>query len=429
MSEGTAAAGTAISVVLPLVIIGVAIYIVVVHSFIMVRLDSRTPAHRASAFECSDTSQPNRPLACPLPPSSLLGVPLQVKEREAVIIERFGRFSTMLQPGINFIVPFMDSPKKYNWRYWVTDNTGNPNLVVRNTYRISNQNEGALRRRCVRHARPPARPAHLGGIRAGARLPAHLRSCPPPTPPSSSCWPPPVIDFPKQMVISRDNARLQLDAVLSWKIVNQRQMIYSSANLPQMLSHLLQAQLRNVAGSLDVDQIIEEAATLNVLTSMLDNDAMRWGVKILFVKVQRIDALTLSGVLAQRKNADLKNREIVIQARATKQTLIIESEGKRDAMTKEAEGAAQEMISKARGQATAITNAANAEARSIKEVGRALAADGENPALYLIAVRYLEVLKQALQTRNTTLELLPPALAQLKAAEMLGLNTAAIGRA
>lgn len=302
---------------------------------------------------------------------------IMVKEREAVIIERFGRFSTMLQPGINFIIPFVDVPKRYQWRYWSTDPQGNPNLVQRNSYRISNQNE--------------------------------------------------VIDFPRQMVISRDNAKLLLDAVLSWKIVNQRQMIYSTVNLPQMLSHLLQAQLRNVAGMLDVDQMIEEAGTLNVLTSLLDNEAVRWGVKILFVKVQRVDALTLSGVLAQRKNADLKNREIVIQARATKQTLIIDAEGRRDAMTKEAEGAAQEMISKARGQATAIINAASAEARSINEVGRALAANGENPSLYLVALRYLEVLKEVLRMKDTKLELLPPALAQLKTSELLGLNTAVVG--
>mmetsp|Transcript_17815 Transcript_17815/g.51811 ORF Transcript_17815/g.51811 Transcript_17815/m.51811 type:complete len:336 (-) Transcript_17815:191-1198(-) len=304
---------------------------------------------------------------------------IMVKEREAVIIERLGSFSSMLQPGINFIIPFIDRPKKYNWRYYVTDNLGNPNLIKRSSYRISNQNE--------------------------------------------------VIDFPKQMVISRDNAQLQLDAVLSWKIVNQRQMIYSTVNLPQMLSKVLQAQLRNVAGSLDVDQIIEEASTLNVLTSMMDNETMRWGVKVLFVKVQRVDALSLSNVLAQKKNADLKNKEIVIQARATKQTLVIESEGKRDSMIKEAEGAAQEMISKAQGQATAIINAANAEARSVKEVARALAADGENPAQYLVALRYLDVLKQIMAMPRTKLEILPPAVAQLRAAELLGLNTAAVGPA
>mmetsp|Transcript_9278 Transcript_9278/g.31432 ORF Transcript_9278/g.31432 Transcript_9278/m.31432 type:complete len:343 (+) Transcript_9278:49-1077(+) len=299
-----------------------------------------------------------------------------VKEREVICVERFGRFLRMLQPGINFIVPFADRPKRYHWRFYTTDNLGNATLVQRSSYRISNQNE--------------------------------------------------VIDFPKQMVISRDNAQLELDAVLSWKVVNQRQMIYATVNLPDMLSKLMQAQLRNVAGSLDVDQIIEEASTLNVLTSMLDAETQRWGVKVLFVKVQRVDALSLSSVLAQKKNADLKNKEIVIQARATKQTLVIESEGRRDAMTKEAEGAMQEMISRARGQATAITNAAAAEARSVKEVARALAGPGERPAEYLIALRYLEVLRSVLAMPKTELEVLPPEAAQLRALEILGLNTAAI---
>jgi regulator of protease activity HflC (stomatin/prohibitin superfamily) len=63
-------------------------------------------------------------------------------------------------------------------------------------------------------------------------------------------------------------------------------MIYSVRNLPNVLSKLLQAQLRNVAGTLDVDQIIEEAASLNVLTSLMESECGRWGVHVLFVKVQ-----------------------------------------------------------------------------------------------------------------------------------------------
>jgi len=300
-----------------------------------------------------------------------------VREREYVVIERLGRYKNVLGPGINFIIPFVDRPKTYKWRWYETDNLGNPVLKTKTSYRVTNQNE--------------------------------------------------VIDFPKQMVISRDNAQLQLDAVLSFKVMVPNTMIYSTVNLPQMLSKLLQAQLRNVAGSLDVDQIIEEASTLNVLTSMMDNETVRWGVKVLFVKVQRVDALSLSNVLAQKKNADLKNKEIVIQARATKQTTVIEAEGKRDSMTKEAEGAMQEMVSRAQGQAMAILNAANAEVRSIKEVARALAQDGESPAHYLVALRYLEVLRKIMDMKSTTLEVLPPAVAQLRVSELLGLNTAAVG--
>lgn len=43
----------------------------------------------------------------------------------------------------------------------------------------------------------------------------------------------------------------------------------------------------------------------------------------------RVDALTLTQVLAQKKNADLDNKEVIIKAKADKQTKIIESEGLR----------------------------------------------------------------------------------------------------
>jgi len=47
--------------------------------------------------------------------------------------------------------------------------------------------------------------------------------------------------------------------------VHPKVFIYSCVNLPLILSKLLQAQLRNVAGSLELDQMIQDAAQLNVL--------------------------------------------------------------------------------------------------------------------------------------------------------------------
>ena len=41
----------------------------------------------------------------------------------------------------------------------------------------------------------------------------------------------------------------------------------------------------------------------------------------------RVDALTLTQVLAQKKNADLNNKEVIIKAKMEKQTKIIQSEG------------------------------------------------------------------------------------------------------
>ena len=82
-----------------------------------------------------------------------------------------------------------------------------------------------------------------------------------------------------------------------------------------------------MAGLLDVDQIIEDTAALNRVSIDMDLTATRWGVKVELVRVQRVDALTLTQVLAKKKNADLLNKEVIIKAKMDKQTKIIESEG------------------------------------------------------------------------------------------------------
>lgn len=258
-----------------------------------------------------------------------------------MVIERFGKYSKILTAGIHCIVPCVERPKKYSYRYFVSTPLGDTQIVAKNNMiRISTQNE--------------------------------------------------VIDFPRQNVITRDNASVFLDAVLSFQIVNPVKMIYNCQNVPHVLSKLLQAQLRNVAGSLDIDQIIEESATLNILTGLMDSEASRWGIKIVFVKVQRVEAPGLNDVLAKKKNADLQNQEVIINAKAKKQSQVIESEGHRDSMIKRAEGEAQEMLARAKGQAQAIKNAANAEARSIKEIGRAITEDRGDPTRYLLTTKYLE---------------------------------------
>lgn len=102
-----------------------------------------------------------------------------------------------------------------------------------------------------------------------------------------------VLDFPKQMVITRDNACVYLDAVLQYSITSPKTQVYSVNNLPRLLSKLLQAQIRNVAGSLDVDQIIEETAQMDRVSGLMDAVAVQYGVKISLVKIQRVDAGSL----------------------------------------------------------------------------------------------------------------------------------------
>ena len=54
-----------------------------------------------------------------------------------------------------------------------------------------------------------------------------------------------VLDFPRLNVITRDNASVYIDSVLSFKVVNPKLMLYSCVNLQAMLSKLLQVRARS----------------------------------------------------------------------------------------------------------------------------------------------------------------------------------------
>ncbi|OQR98136.1 hypothetical protein ACHHYP_08981 [Achlya hypogyna] len=298
-----------------------------------------------------------------------------IKEKEVMVIERFGRFHTILPPGFHVIIPFVDAPRTHDQKYIVDVGSRLTLVDKQNISTISTQNE--------------------------------------------------VLDFPKQPVITRDNAAIFLDAVLQYSITSPKTYIYSVKNLPHLLSVLLQAQIRNVAGSLDVDQIIEDTAQMDRVSGLMDAASVQYGVKISMVKIQRVDAGRLSQVLAAKKQADLNNKEIIIQAKASKQTTVINSEGNRDRMIKESEGEAQQALSRARGEAQAIVNAANAEARSIKEISKVVTRSGEDPLRYLLALKYIDVMRQIMCLKQTEVQLMPFETTFLQTIKGFGLNTVA----
>jgi len=297
-----------------------------------------------------------------------------VREREVIILQHFGRKHSVLTAGIHFVIPFIQTPRTYSWRYYKAASNGRLELV---------------------------------SFKGRAKVSTKTES----------------MDFPKQDVISRDNARITLDAILNYRVDDPSKMIYSTQNLPYMLSKLLQAQIRNAAGTLDVDKIVDDTTVLSGIQSSLQNVTQQWGVRIEKVGVQEVDTHELRAALAKRKTAELNNKEVIITAKTTKQTTIVHAEGKRDEMIRIAEGVAQQTVSRARGEAQAIVNRANAEARSVKEIARAVASFGENPTSYLLAVKYIDVFGQLLKYKNTTVEFLPTDAAFLLTTKGLGLST------
>ena len=127
-----------------------------------------------------------------------------VPQSETRVIERLGRFHSVLPPGLNIIWPFIDKPKMIYTR------------------RVDN----------------------LGGRRAIASIV------------STSCIDlrEQVYDFPSQQVITKDNVTTEINALLYFQIVDPKKSVYEIDNLPNAIEKLTQTSLRNGIGELELDE-------------------------------------------------------------------------------------------------------------------------------------------------------------------------------
>mmetsp|Transcript_20309 Transcript_20309/g.47025 ORF Transcript_20309/g.47025 Transcript_20309/m.47025 type:complete len:337 (-) Transcript_20309:21-1031(-) len=304
---------------------------------------------------------------------------LLVREREEVIVERCGQFSRILQAGCHCLIPFVDRPKFFTHEFYKLNLGGRLELSRKHSYRVSMQTE--------------------------------------------------VIDTPQLMVITRDNAKIFLDCILQYRVAQSKTMLYSTQNLPNMMSKLMQAQVRNVAGQLDVDQLIESNAATRAaarVSAEMAAIATRWGASVEFVKFQNVEVGELKDALAQAKNASLNNNALFLNARATRQTTIIDSEAQRDKAIREAEGTAAQIVAGARGRARAIVNEARGEAETARVIGRVVSGrSGENVTKYLLSIKYIDVLRDITSCSDTEIRFLPKETSTLQTLSILGLNTVA----
>lgn len=196
-----------------------------------------------------------------------------------------------------------------------------------------------------------------------------------------------VYDFPKQKVITADNVGIEINALLYFQIVDPVRATYEIANLPEAIEKLTQTTLRNVIGELELDQTLISRDTINSkLREILDEATNKWGVKVNRVELQDISP----------------PRDI--QEAMEKQ---MRAERERRAMILEAEGQKKSAILKAEGQAEARIKVADAEREAIKLVTEAIKETASDPAHYLIAIKYIETLKEMVSGQGNKVVYIP----------------------
>ncbi|MCM1348928.1 MAG: SPFH/Band 7/PHB domain protein [Firmicutes bacterium] len=268
-----------------------------------------------------------------------------VPQSETRVIERLGRFHSVLSPGLNFIIPFVDRPKVIYTR--TTQIVGGRSFAHTTMTKVIDLREQ-------------------------------------------------VYDFPSQQVITRDNVTTEINALLYFQITDPKKAVYEIDNLPNAIEKLTQTSLRNVIGELELDETLTSRDTINnKLQSILDDATNKWGVKVNRVELQDITPPESVRVAMEKQmQAERNRRAEILNAEGEKQSLILRSEGEKASRINEAEAHKQSEILRAEGEAQAIILNAKAEAEAIRKVAEAVAQSKTDPATYMLAMKYIDTLRE-----------------------------------
>src|SRR5438876_269712 len=135
--------------------------------------------------------------------------------------------------------------------------------------------------------------------------------------------------------------------------------------------------------------------TINAkLREILDEATHKWGAKVSRVELKDINPpRDIRDAMEKQMRAERDRRAAILTAEAEKQSRILQAEGIRQSEINQAEGQKQAKILAAEAEANARLKVAEAEAQAIERITTAIKGTGGDPARYLIAIRYIEALK------------------------------------
>jgi len=293
----------------------------------------------------------------------------QIPQAQSAIVQRLGRYHKTLHPGLNLIVPFLDT-------------------VVN----VSNVN------------RPDS---ELAARRVDMKEQ--------------------VLDVPKQEVITKDNVLIEVDTVVFYQVTEPHKAFYEIARPVDAIFQICKTTVRSVFGEMDLDTALASRELVNArLRSVLDEVTDKWGIKVLRVEIQDIlPPEDLVNVMKLQMKAERERRVVVTAAEGEKQAKILEAEGQKaaqvlrataekEAMILRAGGERQRRLLEAEGEAAAIRQVQEATARGLEAVRSVLESDhGTSAVLTLQTLKTQETVARELASGPSSKFYLPTNLAGL----------------
>ena len=184
-----------------------------------------------------------------------------------------------------------------------------------------------------------------------------------------------VIDFDPQPVITKDNVTMQIDTVVYYQITDAKSYVYGVARPLRALDNLTTTTIRNIIGSLDLDQSLTSRNIINEqMREILDEATDPWGIKVFRVEVKNImPPKDIRDAMEKQMRAERERREAILLAEGEKKSAVLKAEGVKEAEILRAEAEKQAAILRAEAQKEATIRASEGEAEAILKVQEATA--------------------------------------------------------
>ncbi len=265
----------------------------------------------------------------------------QVPQGMMYTVERFGRYTKTLQPGLNIIVPYID--------------------------------------------------------RIGRKINVMEQ----------------VLDVASQEIITRDNAMIKVDGVVFFQVLDPARAAYEVHMLDYAILNLVITNIRNVMGSMDLDEVLSRRDEINArLLTVVDEATSPWGTKITRIEIKDITPpFDLIEAMGRQMKAERNKRASILEAEGERQSAILMAEGEKQSQILKAEGAKEAAFR----EAEARERLAEAEAYATKSVSEAIAGGNVQAINYFVANKYIEAFQAVATAPNQKVIMLP-----VEASSMLG---------
>ena len=181
------------------------------------------------------------------------------------------------------------------------------------------------------------------------------------------------VDVPEQDAITKDNVSVRINAVIYYKIFDASKSILEVENFYYAVSQLAQTTMRNVVGSVSLNELLAERDKISTeICKIIDEATDPWGIKVENVEL---------------KDVSLPEEMKRVIAKAA------EAERERAAILTKAEGEVEAAKNLAKAAETMATTPGALHLRTLSTIND-VSSDQSNTIIFCVPVEVLESFRQ-----------------------------------